>query len=186
MRLCTLVGLAAIGLVACARTSKIGGQRGDLQSAADQALHDMYRADPSLAGVVGSSHAYAIFPAVGKDGFIVEGGYGRGVVYRQNQLVGYADVRGTQVGVLAGGETIRELLVFGTEESFTELLKSQLRLGADASAVLVEPESAARTPFRNGVAVFVQPIRGVLASVAVGGQSFSFAPSGGPTRKKQP
>ncbi len=175
-RVCAFFALA-VGLGACATAPKTSAQREQLQTEADTALRSMYQADPTLSDVVKSAYGYAIFPSVGKGGFIVGGGYGRGVVYKKGERIGYADVSSADVGALAGGQTIRELLVFKDEQAFNDLVNSRFSLTAGASAVALKPGAATQTQFENGVAVFVQPTGGLMGSLAVGGQSFSFVPN---------
>src|ERR1700734_4375086 len=51
-----------------------------------------------------SSYGYAVFPTVGKGGFIVGGAHGKGRVYRQGSVVGVATVNQVSVGFQAGGQ----------------------------------------------------------------------------------
>lgn len=180
--ICALL-ILAMGIGGCATAPQSAGQRRDLQQEASSALGAMGRDDPSLPALLKRSYGYAIFPSVGKGGFIVGGGYGRGVVFKQSQLIGYADVSSAEVGALAGGQTLRELLVFASEQAFNDLVNSRLRFTAEASAVALKPGIATQTQFQNGVAVFVQPTGGLMASLGIGGQSFSFvAPNANETR----
>ena len=71
------------------------------------ALARMERSDPSLTGRVQRSYAHAVFPSVGQGGLIVGATYGRGVVFRGGQVIGYADLKAGQVGALAGGQMCR-------------------------------------------------------------------------------
>jgi hypothetical protein len=53
-----------------------------------------------------------------------------------------------------------------------------LTFDASASAVAMKDGAAASTQYTNGVAVFVSPIGGLMVEAAIGGQTFSFQPSG--------
>ncbi len=47
---------------------------------------------------------------------------------------------------------------------------------ADANAVALEAGAAGQTNFRNGVAIFIKGQSGLMASAAIGGQNFKYAP----------
>lgn len=176
MRMWQKMCVLCVVVAACATAPKTAGERRDLQKEADSAMQTMFREDASLGTVVEGAYAHAIFPSVGRGGLIVGGGFGRGVVYRQGRVMGYADVSAAEVGMLAGGQTVRELLVFQTEQAFNELVNNRLRFTAEASAVAVKSGAAAQTQFQNGVVVFVQPTGGLMGSLGIGGQSFSYVP----------
>jgi lipid-binding SYLF domain-containing protein len=81
-------------------------------SEAQSALDQMVSTDPEVRKALDTAVAYAVFPSVGKAAVGVGGAYGKGVVYKGNQVIGYAELKQGSVGVQAGGETYSELLVF--------------------------------------------------------------------------
>src|SRR5262249_5853361 len=68
--------------------------------------------DPSLQQQIASAYGYAIFPAVAKGGAIVGGAYGRGEVYEQGKMVGWADLTQATIGAQLGGQSFSELILF--------------------------------------------------------------------------
>src|SRR5688572_6388149 len=109
--------LLAAMVMGCSTTPKSEQGKEDLQGGAQRAIDRMTAADPDLRGVIDSSHGYAIFPKVGKGGLIVGGGYGRGVVYEQGNMIGYADLTQASVGAQLGGQTYSELIAFETADA---------------------------------------------------------------------
>jgi lipid-binding SYLF domain-containing protein len=129
-----------------------------------------------------------IFPSVGKGGVIVGGAYGRGEVYEQGQLVGYADVTQATVGAQLGGQTFSELIVFENREAMDRFKRGNFEFAANVSAVALKAGAAAAARYTNGVAVFVKPEGGAMFEASIGGQKFTFQArtEGGGTATTQP
>ena len=173
MHLIAVACFAAL-IVGCSTSPKSEAAKEDLQGGAQRAIDRMTAADPDLRGVIDRSHGYAVFPKVGKGGVIVGGAYGRGVVYEQGNMIGYADLTQASVGAQLGGQTYSELIAFETSEALNRFRNNQLEFAANASAVILEKGAAKAARFVNGVAIFVQPRAGAMAEASVGGQKFTF------------
>src|SRR5688572_17644059 len=65
---------------ACSTAPKSAGDREDLVRDAESALVSLQNKDPALRGLLSSAAGYAIFPEIGKGGFVVGGAYGRGIL----------------------------------------------------------------------------------------------------------
>ena len=174
---CLLV--AAIALTGCSTAPKNQAKKDALRGEADAAVERMTAQDSSLRGLIDQAYGYAVFPNIGKGGLLVGGSYGRGVVFEQGQFIGYADLTKVTVGLQAGGQAFRELILFQNKEALDDLRFGKLKFDATASAVAVNAGAAATADYRNGVLVFAQPIGGLMAEAAVGGQEFGFVPAGG-------
>src|SRR3712207_2680396 len=85
---------------------KTEAKRETLSIDTEAAVKRMTVTDPGLREFLDKAYGYAVFPTIGKGGFVVGGSYGRGEVYRQGQQVGFADVTAISAGLLAGGQTI--------------------------------------------------------------------------------
>src|SRR5512133_2830212 len=83
---------AFVALAGCATAPKTQANREELKRSATDALATMKSDDASLHGFLSRSHAYVVFPHVGKGGAIVGGSYGRGIVYEKGARIGYADI----------------------------------------------------------------------------------------------
>lgn len=148
------------------------------------------------------SYGYAIFPNVGKGGFIVGGGHGDGRVYRQGKYVGDTSVTQLSVGLQAGGQAYSQIIFFEDQRAFEDFTKGTFELGADASAVAItaganasagttgpaasksvdKNEAITKGKYHKGFAVFVISKGGAMAEAAVAGEKFSYKPRNGSER----
>lgn len=171
-----LLTLAAIAGTGCTTAPKTTAGRENLHDEAQLALRTMKQADPTLNDFLATSHAYAIFPGVGKGALIAGGAYGRGEVYEGDQMIGFADLSQATIGAQAGGQEFSELLVFESPGALDRFKQNTLRFAANASAVALKSGTAKSARYDNGVAVFIRPTGGLMVEAAIGGQSFSFLP----------
>jgi len=173
----SLAALPLLLAVACATAPTTPAGRDDLKASALAALRQMKLEDPSLATpFLESAHAYAVFPSVGKGAYVVGGSYGRGIVFRKGEPIGFADMTQATVGFQYGGQAYSELVVFEHAEALQRFMGGHLSPTASLSAVVLKTGAAASARYADGVAVFVRPIGGAMVEVAVGGQQFTFQP----------
>src|SRR5215831_13011680 len=59
-----------------------------------------------------NSYGYAVFPGIGKGGFIVGGAHGTGRVYEHGKYVGDSSVTQLSVGLQAGGQAYSQIIFF--------------------------------------------------------------------------
>ena len=170
--------VAALGFVlaGCSTEPKTPEGKANLHDDAVTALNRFDRADPSLKDLMNRSYGYAVFPTIGKGGAIVGGAYGRGEVYEQGRLVGYADVAQGSIGLQLGGESFSELIIFESKDALDRFKSGNFNLGANASAVAATAGAAGAVRFENGIAVFITKPAGLMGELSVSGQKFSFRP----------
>lgn len=170
--------VAAAGLVlsGCSTEPKSEADKSTLSAETTSALQSFKNADSSLQGLLDRSVGYAVFPSVGKGGFIVGGAYGRGEVWERGVKIGFADLTKGSVGLQAGAQTFDELVVFMTQEQMDKFKAGKFSLSADASAVAIKSGAAAASDYSKGVIIFTQTKGGLMAEASVGGQGFSFKP----------
>ena len=155
--------------------SQIG--KATLEENADTTLKRLYAMDNTLGEFVKNSAGYVVFPGIGEGGLVIGGAYGRGVVYdAKGQELGYSDVKQADVGALAGGQSYSEVIVFQTPLALDKFKTGDYAVSADASAVAINSGAASSATYTNGVAVFVEPVGGLMAKAAVSGQKFNFVP----------
>ncbi len=144
-------------------------------------------------------HAYgfAVFPAVGKAGFIVGGAYGTGKVFRQGELAGLSSLAQLSVGFQAGVQAYSEIIFFQDERAYREFISGTFEFDATASAVAVTAGAQAQTgtmgasagysagpktsrqrlgAYYKGLAVFTHAKGGLMLEASVAGQKFNFKP----------
>lgn len=132
--------------------------------------------DEGISRFFKESAGYAIFPNVGKGGFIIGGASGNGAVYEKGKLVGMADLKKVNIGLQAGGQAVIELIFFETIQGLRDFQKSNYEFAADASAVALKTGVALNAEYKDGVAVFALPKAGLMADASVGGQKFTYNP----------
>jgi lipid-binding SYLF domain-containing protein len=151
-------------------------EKSTLASDATAAMAAFKNEDSSLQSLLDRSMGYAIFPAVGKAGFIAGASYGKGEVWEKGEMTGYADITQATFGLQAGAQTFDELIVFIRDEELKQFKANQLSLTANLSAVIIKPGAAGTSDTSKGVVVFARPNGGLMAEAAVGGQRFRFQP----------
>jgi lipid-binding SYLF domain-containing protein len=171
----TVAGMFLSGLlVGCSTAPTTPTARDELTQKAVAERDEWNRIDPGLEALAKKSEGYAFFPEITKGGLGVGGAYGRGVVFQQNQPIGYADVTQGSVGLQAGGQTYSELIVFENKAAMERFKSNQFEFGANASAILAKNGAAANARFVDGVAIFVRPVAGAMAEAAIAGQRVTY------------
>jgi lipid-binding SYLF domain-containing protein len=173
-----LAGLVALGAGGCTTAPKSGEERAALSRESDASLASFRAQDPTLDELLSRSVGYAIFPDIGKAGFIAGGAYGRGQVFQNGMLIGYADVSKGSIGLQAGAQTFSELIIFLRQEQLDRFRRSEFAFSADVSAVAIKAGAARAADYSKGVVVFTQSKGGLMAEASLGGQQFTFVPLG--------
>ena len=163
------VGLC-LGILSCAHAPTSPGARADLKDAAAKTLAQMEAKDPTLRPLLDQAVGYIVFPAVGEGGFIIGGGAGSGVLYQNGEVTHFAEINQLAAGALAGGSRYSEVVVVKEHQALEDLKTGRFDFGAKASAVMVRTGAATGATFENGVAVFIEPIKGAMVNASVGGQ----------------
>ena len=150
------------------------------------------------AAFFGNSYAYAVFPTIGKGGFIVGAAHGRGRVYTHQGVIGDASVTQVSVGAQAGGEAYSEIVFFEDKRALDEFEAGHLEFGADVNVVAITASASAGVStnsaqagasggekdavpaghYQKGVAVFTIAKGGLMYDANLAGQKFSFTPRG--------
>src|SRR5207253_8545801 len=90
------------GLVGCHTTPKTEVDRENLAGDVQNEINRYEREDPSLREFLDTAAGYAMFPSVGKAGFIGGVAYGRGQAFEKGAVVGWSDIKQGSVGLQAG------------------------------------------------------------------------------------
>lgn len=170
---------------------------------ASQAFADSYSNTIALFQQAGasarffkSSYGYAVFPTIGKGGFVIGGAHGKGRVYRHGHYIGDTTMNQVSVGFQAGGQAYSEIIFFQTRLDLARFESGKFALGAQASAVAITAGASASTStagssasasgtdqnattlgrYQDGVAVFTIAKGGLMYEAAVAGQKFSYEP----------
>ncbi len=139
-------------------------------------------------------YGYAVFPTVGKGGFIVGGAHGDGRVYQHGRYIGNTSMTQVSVGFQLGGQAYSEMVFFQDPAALKLFESGNFSLSADANAVAItasasasagtagteagasgnESHATAAGHYQNGVVVFTIAKGGLMYQAAVAGQKFSF------------
>lgn len=145
---------------------------------AEEAKRVFKETNPNMENLFQTSAGYAIFPNVGKGAYILGGAAGNGVVYENDQKVGFAELRQIDVGLQLGGQAYRQVVFFETPEALNRFKEGSLEFGGNVSAVIVEEGEAKSINFNDGIAVAILPKAGAMLEISVGGQKFYYADMG--------
>ena len=144
----------------------------------------------------GNSYGYAVFPTIGKAGFIVGGAHGKGRVYAQGVHVGNTSVTQLSVGFQAGAQGYSQIVFFEDQRAFDEFTSGNFEFGAQAAAVAITAAASAGATtagssagasggkndattvgkYHKGMAVFTVAKGGLMFEASVAGQKFKYEP----------
>jgi len=142
------------------------------------------------------AYGYAIFPNIGKGGFVVGGAHGSGRVYAGSKHVGNASMTQVSVGAQLGGQVFSEIVFFQDKRSFDEFTAGNYEFSAEASAVAItaaanatastggssvgasggQHDAVTEGDWHKGMAIFTVAKGGLMYQAAIGGQKFSYKP----------
>ena len=158
---------------------------------------NIFRGSPAVVKFFNNSYGYAVFPIIGKGGFVVGGSYGTGQVYRGGRVTGKTSVIEGSIGFQMGGEAFSQIVFFQDKRAYDEFTSGNFEFGATAQAVAITagaraqagtagssagvssgPETGvqAETNYVKGMATFVHAKGGLMYEFSIGGQKFTFQP----------
>ena len=144
-----------------------------------------------------SAYGYAVFPIVGKGGFVIGAAYGKGRVYRRGSVTGTTSMFKGTIGFQAGGQAFSQMIFFQDRRAYEEFTSGSFEFDASASAVAITaglqaqagttgatagasagPATGehARRGYTKGMAVFIHAKGGLMYEASIGGQRFDFQP----------
>jgi len=156
-----------------------------------------FKESPVVKKLFNNSYGYAVFPKIGKAGWVVGGSYGKGQVYRGDTVTGKTSVIEGSIGFQFGGKAFREIIFFQDKRAYDEFTSGAFEFGATAQAVAITAGAQAKagtagksagasagpntgvqaqTDYVNGMATFVHSIGGLMYEASIGGQKFTFEP----------
>jgi lipid-binding SYLF domain-containing protein len=154
----------------------------------------LFRNAGESAGFFQNCYGYALFPGIGKGGYVVGGAHGNGRVYVHGKYVGDTSMTQLSVGLQAGGEAYSQVIFFADKRAFDEFATGSFEFGADANAVAItsaaegsvgttgasagvsggvhDAHTAGR--YYKGFAVFTIVKGGAMVQAALAGQKYSY------------
>lgn len=157
----------------------------------------VFRESPAVARFFDNSYGYAVFPLIGKAGFVIGGSFGKGQVYRSGKVTGKTNMIEGSVGFQLGGKAFSEIIFFQDKRAYDEFISGNFEFDVTAQAVVVTAGAEARagtagasagasagpktgvqanTEYFKGMATFVHAQAGLMYELSIGGQKFTFEP----------
>ncbi len=141
-----------------------------------------------------SSYGYAVFPTIGKGGFVVGGAHGTGRVYQKGKYIGDTSMTQLSVGLQLGGQAYSEMIFFEDKRSLDEFTSGNFEFSGNVSAVAITAGASASAgtggttagasggkkdattagDYQKGLAVFTIAKGGLMYEASVSGQKFSY------------
>ena len=146
------------------------------KAAVEETIAKFKQTDSSMKVFFEKAYGYAVFPGIGKGGFIIGGGHGDGWVYEKGRHIGRASVTQLTVGAQIGGQSYSEIIFFADKSTLDAFKQGNWELSAQASAIMVKEGASKDASYDNGVAVFTMPQKGAMLEASVGGQKFDYTP----------
>jgi lipid-binding SYLF domain-containing protein len=155
----------------------------------------VFQHSPVLGKFFKNAYGYAVFPTVGKAGYVVGGSYGTGQVYRHNKVTGKSTMMEGSIGFQAGAEAFSEIIFFEDKQAYDKFTNGNFEFDATAQAVAItvgaeaqvgtagasagvsgssKTDTQAKTNYINGMATFVLAKGGLVLEFSLGGQKFTF------------
>ena len=157
----------------------------------------LFRNAGASSGFFDTSYGYAVFPTIGKAGFVVGGARGKGRVFVNGQAVGDMVMTQLSVGFQAGAQGYSQIVFLQDDRAFREFTSGSFEFGANAGAVAITAGASAAAgtagatagasggkkdavtvgnTYHKGMAVFTIAKGGLMLEVSVAGQKFSYQP----------
>jgi lipid-binding SYLF domain-containing protein len=157
--------------------------RTQLHAGVEDTIAHFKKTDPGFDKVLAGAAGYAVFPKVGKGGFIFAAGHGDGELVEKGKAVGTTSVTMGSVGFTAGVQEYSQIIVFKEQAALDRFKQNKFEFAANASAVAIKSGAAVAAQYPQGAAAFIRPTAGVMAEASVGGQKYNFKADGAPAKK---
>ena len=151
--------------------------------------------DADASNMFNSAYGYALFPTIGKAGFVIGGAYGKGRVYEQGAHIGDTAMTQATVGFQVGGSGFSQVIFFEDKHTLDEFTSGNFEFGAEAQAVALTASAGASAKtsgtsttasggksnattgsagYNKGMVTFTITKGGLMYEATIGGQKFSY------------
>jgi len=161
-------------LVSITMNAQVGGWNPELISDSEEALQTMLEKTPKLKSFYNESFGYTIFPKVTKAGIAFGGAFGKGMVFKDHQVVGSSKLKQASIGLQFGGQQYSEVIFFENKDAFEKFTNGKMKFDGQASAVVLKEGASIDMAYQDGVAVFTQTKGGIMYEASIGGQHFKY------------
>ena len=120
--------------------------------------------------------AFAVYPSTFRATTGFGGGYGRGWLFREGEIVGRTTMFQISLGVNLGAQWYRQILFFKTEDSLRRWQRGTFEFAGEAAAAAGTWGAATSPSFNTEVALFTQLRAGLFVEASVGTHRYEYAP----------
>ncbi len=157
----------------------------------------VFQQSPVVSKFFANSYGYAVFPTIGKAGFVVGAAHGKGLLYKGGTPSARIVITKVSLGFQLGGQAFSEIIFFQDKRAYEEFINTGFEFDADLSAVVITAGAQAsagsdgatasasagpatgiqaKARYFKGMAVFVHIKGGLMYEASVGGQKFKVTP----------
>ena len=134
-------------------------------------------ASETMTTLLKEARAVMVFPNVGKGGFIIGGEGGNGVLMAKKDdgawsYPAFYGMGSVSFGLQAGYQSTRILLIIMNDSALTSILEGKLKIGADASIVVVDEGvdgELSTNSARQDIYYYAQTDAGLFAGISIEG-----------------
>lgn len=170
------IAIMMFAIAGCSTAPESQAGKNNIVTDARQALSKAKSNDRTFDDFLEQAAGYAVFPSVGKGAVGVGGAYGKGVLFVDDEVVGFCDLTQGSIGFQLGGQSYTEILAFKNMQVIEKFKRGNFEFSAQATAVALKSGAGANAKFKEGVAVFTMDEAGLMFEASIGGQKFSYQP----------
>jgi len=148
-----------------------------------------------ISNMFKTAHGYALFPTIGKAGFVVGGAYGKGRVFKGSMHVGDTSMTQASIGFQIGGTGYSQVIFFQDKRALDEFTSGNFEFGAEAQATAITAAAGATANtagnraaasggknnanvasggYHKGMDTYTITKGGLMAEASVAGQKFNY------------
>lgn len=164
---------AAILALGLAQAMPAAAATRSMEESVRQTLASLYETQPDAKNFANRAKGMLVFPDYSRGGLIVGGGYARGALVVNGKIVEHYKIMSGSIGLQAGYQERDQVIMFMSDEALNNFRQGDgWQLGVDASFALIDAGqggSITTQDFTDPVVVFVNNNRGLMGSLAFGG-----------------
>ena len=148
-----------------------------------------------ISDMFDTAYGYALFPTIGKAGFVIGGAYGEGRVYEQKVYIGDTSMVQATIGFQLGAVGYSQVVFFQDKRALSNFTSGSFEFGAEAQATVLTAAAGASAKtsgssatasggkqnaaigssgYYKGMATFAITKGGLMYEASIGGQKFKF------------
>jgi len=163
----------------------------------DASTIELFKGAGRSAQYFDTAYGYAVFPNIGKAGFLVGIARGEGHVSANGEALGETTMSQISAGFQLGAEDYSEIIFFQNQSALEDFTSGNFEFGANANVTAVtasasgsagtsgargsasggEHDAANGGIYYKGMAVFVITRGGLMFEASIAGQKFSYKPA---------